>query len=58
MVAIVSGYTLFVTSQYDVILTFANQRFAEVCWHNMHIQGRRSSGREGVPSPRGRRLGD
>jgi len=24
--------------------TFANQRFGEVCWHNTHIQGRRSSG--------------
>jgi len=34
---IVTGYTLFVTSQYDVIFTFANQRFGEVCWHNMHI---------------------
>jgi len=35
MVVIAPGYTLFVTSQYDVIFTFANQR--EVCWHNMHI---------------------
>jgi len=35
--------TLFVTSQCDVIFTFANQRFGEVCWHDMHIQGRRSS---------------
>jgi len=47
MVVIVTGYTLFVTSQYDVIFTFANQRFGEVCWHNMSIQRRRSSGREG-----------
>ena len=44
MVVIVTGYTLFVTSQYDVIFTFANKRFGEVCWHNMHIQGCRSSG--------------
>jgi len=36
MVVIVSGYTLFVTSQYDVIFTFANQHFGEVCWHNVH----------------------
>jgi len=28
MVVIVTGYTLFVTSQYDVILTFSNYRFA------------------------------
>jgi len=34
MVVIVTGFTLFVTSQYDVIFTFANQRFGE---HNMHI---------------------
>ena len=26
------GYTLFVTSQYDVILMFG-----EVCWHSVHI---------------------
>jgi len=31
MVAIVTGYTLFVTSQYDVIFTFANKRFGLVC---------------------------
>ena len=48
MVAIFTGYALFVTSQYDVIFTFENQRFREVCWHNMHIQGRRSSGRGAV----------
>jgi len=45
MVVIVTGYTPFVTSQYDVILTFANVRFDEVCWHNMHIEGRPSSGK-------------
>ena len=28
---------LFVTSQNDVIVLFPNQRFGEVCWHNMHI---------------------
>ena len=28
---------LFVTSQNDVIALFPNQRFGEVCWHNMHI---------------------
>ena len=47
MLVIVTGYTLFVTSQYDVIFTFANQRFCDISWHNMHIQGRRSSGRAG-----------
>jgi len=31
MVVIVAGYTLFVTSEYDVIFTFANQYFSEVC---------------------------
>ena len=53
MVVIVTGYTLLVTSQYDLIFTFANQRFSEVCWHNMHIQGRWSRSRETVLSPRG-----
>jgi len=24
-------------SQYDVMFTFANQHYDEVCWHNMHI---------------------
>jgi len=52
MVVIVTGYTLYVTSLYDVIFMFANQRFGEVCSHNVHIQGRRRSGREAVPSPR------
>jgi len=28
---------LFVTSQFDVIFMFLNQRFGEVCCHNMHI---------------------
>jgi len=45
-------WMLFVTSHYDVIFTFANQRFGEVCSHNMHIQGHGRSGREAVPSPR------
>ena len=53
LVIIVTGYKLFVTSQYDVIFTFAKQRFSEVCWHNMNIPGRRSSGREAAPSPPG-----
>jgi len=44
-VVIVAGYTLFVTSQYDVIFAFANQRFGEVSQHDMNIQGRRSRGR-------------
>jgi len=30
MVVIVTEYTLFATSQYDVVFTFANQRFGEV----------------------------
>jgi len=47
MVIIVTGYTLRMTSQQDVIFTFANQRFGEVCSHNLHIQGRQSSGRAG-----------
>ena len=24
-------------SQYGIIFAFANQRFGEVCWHNMRI---------------------
>ena len=28
---------VFVTSQFDVIVLFQNQRFGEVCWHNMHV---------------------
>jgi len=31
MVIFVTGHTLFVTSQHDVIFLFANQRFGEVC---------------------------
>jgi len=45
MVVIVTECTLFLTSQYDVIFTFPNQRFGEVCWHNIHIQERQSSGK-------------
>jgi len=32
MIINVIGYTLFMTSQYDVILVFG-----EVCWHSVHI---------------------
>jgi len=32
MMVNVIGYTLFVTSQYDVILMLG-----EVCWHSVHI---------------------
>jgi len=28
---------LFVTSQFEVIVLFPNQRFSEVRWHNMHV---------------------
>jgi len=31
MVVIGTGYTSFVTSQYDVMSTFADQRLGEVC---------------------------
>jgi len=27
---------LFVSSQFDVIFMFPNQRSGDVCWHNMH----------------------
>jgi len=37
MVVILIGYTLFMTSQYYVIFTFANERYGEVCSHSMHI---------------------
>jgi len=37
MVAIQIWCALFVTSQVDVIFMFPNQRFREICWHNMHI---------------------
>jgi len=36
-VVICTWCALFVTSQNDVIVLFPNQRFGEVCWHNMHI---------------------
>jgi len=32
VVVIVSEFTLFLTSHYDVIFTFATQDFGEVCW--------------------------
>jgi len=35
MVVICICYGLFVTSQFDVIFMFPNQRFGEVCWHNI-----------------------
>jgi len=35
MVVICIGCALSVTSQFDVISMFPNQRFGEVCWHNM-----------------------
>jgi len=31
VVVFVTGHTLFVTAQHDVIFLFANQRFGEVC---------------------------
>ena len=34
MVVICIWCALFVTSQFDVISMFPNQRFSEVCWHN------------------------
>ena len=37
MVVICIWFALFVTSQFYVISMFPNQRFGEVCWHNMHI---------------------
>ena len=37
MVVIFIWCALFVTSQSDVILMFPNQRFREICWHNMHV---------------------
>jgi len=37
MVVIVNGYMRFVTSQYHVIFTFANQCFGEFYWHILHI---------------------
>ena len=37
MVVMVTRYTLFATSWYDVIFAFVYQRFGEVCWRNLHI---------------------
>jgi len=37
MVVICIWCALFVTSQFDVIFMFPNQRFGEVCWHDRHI---------------------
>jgi len=37
MVVICIWGALFVTSQFDVLFMFPNQRFGGVCWHNMHI---------------------
>jgi len=37
MVVIFIWYAVFVTSQFDVIFMFRDQRFGEVCWHNRHI---------------------
>jgi len=37
MVVICIWSALFVTSQFYVIFMFPNQRFDEICWHNMHI---------------------
>jgi len=37
MVVICIWCALFVTSQFDVIFIFPNQRFREICWQNMHI---------------------
>ena len=38
MVVICIWCAHFVTSQFDVIFMFPNQRFGEVRWHNMHIR--------------------
>ena len=37
IVVICIGCAMFVTSQFDVVFMFPNQRLGEVCWHNMHI---------------------
>jgi len=37
MVVICNWCALFVTSQFDVIFMFPNQRFGEICGHNMRI---------------------
>jgi len=36
MVVICIWCALLVTSQFDVIFMFLNQRFGEVCWHYLH----------------------
>jgi len=36
MVVICIWCALFVTSQFEVIFIFLNQRLGQVCWHNMH----------------------
>jgi len=38
MVVVCIWCALFVTSQFDFIFMFRNQRFGEVCWHNRHIR--------------------
>jgi len=38
MVVICIWGALFVTSQFDVICMFPNQRFGEVSWHNRHVR--------------------
>ena len=37
MVVICFWCALFATSQFDVISMFPNQRFGDVCWHNMYF---------------------
>jgi len=45
---LVTGFTLFVTSQYDFRFTVPDQCFDKFCFtQHPHIHGRRSSGREG-----------
>jgi len=36
LLLLVTRCALFVTSPYGVIFPFPNQRFGDVCWHNMH----------------------
>jgi len=36
VVVICIWWALFVTSEFEVITIFPNQRFGEVCWHKMH----------------------
>jgi len=37
MLVICIWCALFVTSQFNVIALFPNQRFDQACWHNMHV---------------------